>query len=1258
MKNWKIYPRAFLFIMLVAGLCAGAVPPRLERVEAKPMAAAAPGDVIISEVAWAGTVASSSAEWIELYNTTGANIDINGWTIIANDGNPSITIPATPIKTIYAGGYFLIECGSDTTVSDITADWVVPTSPTNICAFTNSGEVLKLKEAVTNNVIDTANISGSGWDAGTDSTGTPPYASMERINFTVDNAAAWKSNDGVTRNGKDANGNPINGTPHNSKIDLELKIHLWEINTVSNQVTFHVTVTNKGYGVATNIKVSDPLTGLTYVSHTGPGTFTPGTGEWLVTDSISEGESKTLAITVAMPAGIVTNTATILSFTQSDPSSANNSDSVKIGPSTLDITNDVNNLAPNAGDNVVFTIMVENLNTVDASNVLVDALLPAGFKYISDDVGSAYNSVTGIWTIGPLASTGIKIINITAKVVSCSPDDFIAEVSSTEFANSSSIVSVYPAVCEADLRLAQTWSRLDTAADTAEITLTIYNDGTAYATDVQVKDLLPSGLKYVSYVASSGTYNSSNGIWDIGDIPDYTDAILKITVLPAADGSGTTNFAEVWRSDQYDPDSAPGNGKQGEDDETEAEVLVADLSVTETVNISGSSPFFTAVFTIKITNAGPDDATDVTITNSVLATDYTHVSHSSTTGTYDDISGDWVIPTLLDGATATLIVTTTATNTPENWAQIYGVNEVDPDSLPDNCLGTVLSCREDDDAGGPSADLYLTQVIYSPAPYINSDINSNVVLRITVTNAGYSDATNVTVKDELPVGLTYVAHTTGMTYTNNIWTVGNLASGSSQSLDLTVKVVSYGIKTNWAEVWSSDQSDPDSTPKDGSTADDDDASVTVISYRSVVINEIAWSGTSASVDDEWIELFNPGLTDIPLTGWEIRRNGCSTSVPTGYVYSSADDYIYLNGTIVKSGYFLLERGNFSTDNSTVSDMTANQIYVVSSTVAPTSALSDSGEILYLCDDKGNFVDVANLNGGAWPKGGGSPNYPTMERIAYSSIENDADWVTNTGLTRNGLTANNGIIYGTPGRKNSTGVFPTPTRTPTPSPTATLQPTNTPAPPYKRLVINEFLPRPGYDWNQDGKVDVFDEFIEIKNISAPDKNHATDIQLSEWRLDDMENGGSAPFSLPNRVLRPGERALFFGLETNILLGDGGDTVRLINASGKLYDSYTYSIAKFEDKSVCRLPDGNGSWYEDCSPTPNQTNTREGVVPAMPDKAYESPVCSLPDTLPADFLFAECRGYGANIWRRMFWDATGWNGILIIPDQHNKWDAFLE
>ena len=49
-------------------------------------------------------------------------------------------------------------------------------------------------------------------------------------------------------------------------------------------------------------------------------------------------------------------------------------------------------------------------------------------------------------------------------------------------------------------------------------TLTLTNDGPDVATNVQVKDLLPSRMSYVSD-SGGGTYNPTSGIWTVGTVP-------------------------------------------------------------------------------------------------------------------------------------------------------------------------------------------------------------------------------------------------------------------------------------------------------------------------------------------------------------------------------------------------------------------------------------------------------------------------------------------------------------------------------------------------------------------------------------------------------------------------------------------------------------------------------------------------------------------------------------------------------------------
>ena len=62
-------------------------------------------DVVINEVAWMGTAASDSDEWIELYNATDQDIDLAGWTLTSSDGTPVIHLAGT----ILARGHYLLE---------------------------------------------------------------------------------------------------------------------------------------------------------------------------------------------------------------------------------------------------------------------------------------------------------------------------------------------------------------------------------------------------------------------------------------------------------------------------------------------------------------------------------------------------------------------------------------------------------------------------------------------------------------------------------------------------------------------------------------------------------------------------------------------------------------------------------------------------------------------------------------------------------------------------------------------------------------------------------------------------------------------------------------------------------------------------------------------------------------------------------------------------------------------------------------------
>jgi hypothetical protein len=157
--------------------------------------------VLINEVAWAGTDASTSDEWIELYNPGGSPVNLAGWVLKTDDGSPNISLSGS----IPAHGYFLLERTNDNTVSDIAADLIYSGE------LNNSDEILRLYDP-SNFVVDTANSNGGAWPAGSSNT----YGSMERRAVIADSDTAWITNTGVIANGLDANGNPLKGTPKQS----------------------------------------------------------------------------------------------------------------------------------------------------------------------------------------------------------------------------------------------------------------------------------------------------------------------------------------------------------------------------------------------------------------------------------------------------------------------------------------------------------------------------------------------------------------------------------------------------------------------------------------------------------------------------------------------------------------------------------------------------------------------------------------------------------------------------------------------------------------------------------------------------------------------------------------------------------------------------------------------------------------------------------------------------------------------------------
>jgi len=162
-----------------------------------------PLDVVINEIAWMGTKANSSDEWIELYNNTNQDINLEGWSLYEQE---SLIESLTGI--IKAHSYYLIERTDDSTIQNIAASQ--EPSSWGGYGLNNNGEHLKLLNQ--ESIIDEVDCS-EGWFAGESS---PSHKTMERINSqeTGSGLDNWQNNFSTEEIAFDSQGNPINGTPN------------------------------------------------------------------------------------------------------------------------------------------------------------------------------------------------------------------------------------------------------------------------------------------------------------------------------------------------------------------------------------------------------------------------------------------------------------------------------------------------------------------------------------------------------------------------------------------------------------------------------------------------------------------------------------------------------------------------------------------------------------------------------------------------------------------------------------------------------------------------------------------------------------------------------------------------------------------------------------------------------------------------------------------------------------------------------------
>lgn len=108
----------------------------------------------------------------------------------------------------------------------------------------------------------------------------------------------------------------------------------------------------------------------------------------------------------------------------------------------------------------------------------------------------------------------------------------------------------------ADIAVSKSVSNANPAVGSnVTFTVTAHNGGPNATTSLQVTDLLPSGLTFVSATTTQGTYTASSGVWDVGVLANGATATLNI-VAKVTGTSPVTNTATRTSSSPVDPNPA------------------------------------------------------------------------------------------------------------------------------------------------------------------------------------------------------------------------------------------------------------------------------------------------------------------------------------------------------------------------------------------------------------------------------------------------------------------------------------------------------------------------------------------------------------------------------------------------------------------------------------------------------------------------------------------------------------------------------
>ena len=506
-----------------------------------------------------------------------------------------------------------------------------------------------------------------------------------------------------------------------------------------DKVSYTVTVTN-GEFEANNVIVKDVVgKGLTVTDISDNGQYDPITRTitWIV--DLAKNEVKTFTVEATVSGyGNISNKVVV-----GNKTIFKNVDVPEITPKK-----DVNNTAPNFGENVAYTIVVSNDGISDAKQVVITDTLAKGLKFLGTNYNGVYDKDTHTvtWTLDIDAGKTVELkINVTV-------EDYGVLVNRVTVGDKTSSVDITVPEIIPDKTANVTDANF---GDNVTYTVTVTNDGDVDASQVVIVDQLGNGLKYVS--------SSDGGVWD-----EKTNTVTWIVDLAAGKTKTLNVVATVVGYGNVTNSLAVGNKT------SKINVNVPEITPNKTVDNKNPNFGDNVTYTIVVSNDGAADAKNVVVKD-ILAPGFKFIE-ANYGGVYDELTRTvtWIVDVNAKGHVDLTIKVT---------VEDYGV-------LTNNVtVGNKTS----------SVNITVPEIIPNKTADIeNPNFGDEVTYTVNITNVGKSDAVNVAVRDVLGEGLELISADGGVynPITRTItWTV-NLNSGETKSFKVVAKVIGYGNVTN------------------------------------------------------------------------------------------------------------------------------------------------------------------------------------------------------------------------------------------------------------------------------------------------------------------------------------------------------------------------------------------------------------------------------------------------------------------------------